>query len=133
MDGAVAQRLGERLVDEAMLVEQREPGEARARDGHLEVVAAAGKAIFLAQACGSCHTFKAAGSTAKIGPDLDAAPEADAKKTNTPLADFVRKSIVDPNAYIAPGFQKGLMPASFGQSLKKAQLDALVAFVSGSK
>ena len=42
MDGAVAQRLGERLVDEAVLVEQREPVEAGARDDHLEVVAAAG-------------------------------------------------------------------------------------------
>ena len=41
MDGAVAQRLGERLVDEAVLVEQREPVEAGARHGHLEVVAAA--------------------------------------------------------------------------------------------
>ena len=42
MDGAVSQRVSERLVHEAMLVEQREPVEARARDGHLEMVAAAG-------------------------------------------------------------------------------------------
>jgi len=39
---AVAQRLGERLVHEAVLVEQREPCEARARDDHLEMVAVAG-------------------------------------------------------------------------------------------
>ena len=45
MDGAVAQRLGERLVDEAVLVEQREPVEAWARHGHLEVVAAAGPVL----------------------------------------------------------------------------------------
>ena len=45
MDGAVAERLGERLVDQAVLVEQREPGEARRRDGHLEVVAAAGAVL----------------------------------------------------------------------------------------
>jgi Lon protease-like protein len=42
VDGAVAERLGERLVDETVLVEQREPVKARARHGHLEVVAAAG-------------------------------------------------------------------------------------------
>ena len=42
MDRAVAQRLGERLVDEAMLVEQRQAVEARARDDHLKVIAAAG-------------------------------------------------------------------------------------------
>ena len=45
MDGAVAERLGERLVDEAVLVEQREPVEAGARHGHLEVVAAAGPVL----------------------------------------------------------------------------------------
>lgn len=45
MDGAVAERLGQRLVDEAVLVEQRQPGEARARHGHLEVVAAAGSVL----------------------------------------------------------------------------------------
>ena len=45
MDGAVAQRLGERLVDEAVLVEQRQPVETRAGHGHLEVVAAAGPVV----------------------------------------------------------------------------------------
>ena len=42
MDGAVAQRLGQRLVDEPVLVDQRETRKARARHGHLEVVARAG-------------------------------------------------------------------------------------------
>jgi Lon protease-like protein len=41
VNGAVAERLRERLVDEAMLVEQRQAVEARARDDHLEVIAAA--------------------------------------------------------------------------------------------
>ena len=45
MNGAVAQRLGERLIDEAVLVEQRQPLEARARHGHLEVVAPAGPIV----------------------------------------------------------------------------------------
>jgi ATP-dependent Lon protease len=48
VDGAVPQRIRERLVDEAMLVEQRKPVEARARDGHLEMVAAA-RAVLDAQ------------------------------------------------------------------------------------
>jgi len=41
VDGAVAKRLGERLVHEAVLVEQREPLEPRACDDDLVVVAAA--------------------------------------------------------------------------------------------
>jgi len=45
VDGAVAERLGERVVHEPVLVEQREPCKACARDGHLEVVAAAGAVL----------------------------------------------------------------------------------------
>ena len=45
MDRAVAQRLGERLVDEAVLVEQRQAVEARARDDHLEVIAVTGAVL----------------------------------------------------------------------------------------
>lgn len=91
---------------------------------------AAGKTVFIANACGSCHTFKPAGSTGKIGPDLDTKPQTDAKTANMSLADFVRASIVTPDAYISPGFQKGLMPTNFGTSLTKTQLDALVSFIT---
>ncbi|HLY94370.1 MAG TPA: cytochrome c [Gaiellaceae bacterium] len=91
---------------------------------------AEGKTVFAANGCGSCHTFQPAGTTGKIGPDLDKAPAADAKKANMPLAAFVRESIVKPDAFIAPGYQKGLMPTTFGSSLTKAQLDALVAFIT---
>jgi cytochrome c551/c552 len=94
---------------------------------------AAGKAIFISAGCGACHTFKAAGTSAKIGPDLDTAPAADAKKANMALLDFVRESIVNPEAYIAPGFPKNVMPKTFGTSLSKAQLDTLVSFIAGGK
>jgi cytochrome c551/c552 len=92
--------------------------------------AADGKAVFAANGCGSCHTFAPAGSTGKIGPDLDTRPAADAKKANMALAAFVHESIVKPDAFIAPGYQKGLMPTTFGTTLTKAQLDALVAFIT---
>jgi ATP-dependent Lon protease len=42
VNGAVTQRFGQCCVDEPVLLEQRQPVEPRARDGHLEVVAAAG-------------------------------------------------------------------------------------------
>jgi mono/diheme cytochrome c family protein len=95
--------------------------------------AAKGKAVFLANACGSCHTFKPAGSTATIGPDLDAKPAVDAKKNHMSLAAFVRESIVKPNAYISPGYPKGVMPQTFGTQLSKAQLADLVAFITAGK
>jgi cytochrome c551/c552 len=91
---------------------------------------AAAKAVFISAGCGACHTFKAAGTSGKVGPDLDTAPEADAKKANMPLAAFVKQSIVDPNAYIAPGFSKGIMPGNFSSTLGTAKIDALVAFIA---
>ena len=40
MDGAVCERLGESVVDEPVLVDEREPREARADHCDMEVVAA---------------------------------------------------------------------------------------------
>jgi cytochrome c2 len=87
--------------------------------------------IFQGQGCGSCHTFKAAGATGKIGPDLDNLV-ADARKAGKPLPAYTRESIVDPNAYVVPGYQKGVMPTTFGRALSKSQLDALVQYLLGS-
>jgi cytochrome c oxidase subunit 2 len=90
----------------------------------------AGKAVFENNGCGSCHALSAAGATAKVGPDLDKLPE-EAEKAGKPLEDFVRESIVDPNAYVEPGFPRNLMPSTYAQ-LPKGQLDALVQFLVDS-
>lgn len=92
--------------------------------------AAAGKAVFASNGCASCHTFKPAGATGTVGPNLDTAPTSDAKADhNMALAAFVHESIVNPNAYIAKGYTKGIMPATFGKSLSKSDLNNLVAFI----
>ena len=36
---------------------------------------------------------------------------------------------MNPNAYVQPGYPKGVMPPTFGQSLTKTQLDELVNFL----
>jgi len=92
--------------------------------------AAAGKAVFTANACASCHTFKPANATGTIGPNLDTAPSSDAKADgNMDLAKFLKESVEDPDAYIAKGFSKGIMPTTFGKSLSSKQIDDLVAFL----
>ena len=92
--------------------------------------AAPGKAIFAAQGCGSCHTYQPAGQEANgnIGPDLDKLPQY-AKSVDQPLADFVHKSIVEPDAYIEKGYPKGVMPKSYA-SLPEQDLQDLVDFLS---
>jgi cytochrome c oxidase subunit 2 len=86
----------------------------------------AGKAVFAANGCASCHTLKAAGASGKVGPDLDKLP-AYAKQAGKPLPDFIKESIMDPNAYVQPGFPKGVMPPF--ATLPADQLDALVQFL----
>jgi cytochrome c oxidase subunit 2 len=93
---------------------------------------AAGRNAFASAGCGGCHTFKPAGTTARVGPDLDDLSSA-ARKAGKPLEAFVRESIEQPNAYIAPGFQPNVMPQDFGQRLSKTQLDALVQYLVGSR
>jgi cytochrome c oxidase subunit 2 len=91
-----------------------------------------GAKLFASEGCGACHTFKPAGATAQVGPDLDNLA-ADAKKAGKPLDEYVHESIVDPNAYVVPGYHAGVMPGTFGQSLSGPQIDALVAYLTGAK
>ncbi len=91
----------------------------------------AGLAVFNANGCNGCHTLKAAGSTAKVGPDLDRLP-GEAKGPGKPLAAFIRESIVKPNAYVEPGYPKGVMPANFGSTIPGPKLDQLVQYLVGS-
>ena len=89
--------------------------------------AANGKALFASNGCVSCHTYKPAGSKATVGPDLDKLATY-AKQAKKPLPAFVHDSIVNPDAYVQPGFSKGIMP-SFA-TLPKSQVDALVTFLT---
>jgi len=89
---------------------------------------APGLAVFNQKGCGSCHTFSAANSAAQIGPSLDELKEA-AARAKQPLEPFVRRSILEPDAYVEPGYQAGVMPAYEGQ-ITPDELDALVQYLS---
>jgi len=91
----------------------------------------AGKAIFKSNGCSACHTLTAAGATGKIGPDLDKLP-AYAAQAHQPLEKFIHDSIVTPNAYIQPGFAKGIMPQNFGTTIPPDQLNTLVQYLIAS-
>jgi len=93
---------------------------------------AAGKALFAAQGCSACHTFASAGSSGTVGPDLDHLA-ADAQKANRgSLTAYVKESIVDPGAYVVPGFSNGVMPANFA-SLGVQKIADLVAFLTSGQ
>jgi mono/diheme cytochrome c family protein len=91
---------------------------------------AAGKKAFDDNGCNACHKLAAAGSSGTVGPDLDKT-KSYATAANMPLEDFIRESIVKPDAYVEKGYAKGVMPPTFA-SLPKPTLDALVAFIAAS-
>lgn len=86
-------------------------------------------AVFKKSGCVACHTFAAIpGAVGKVGPDLDKL-KAEAAKAGQPLVDFIKQSITDPNAYVEPGFQPGVMP-SFKDQIPSATLDQLVQYLA---
>ena len=75
-----------------------------------------------ATSCGSCHTLAAAGTTGTTGPDLDKAIAKDD-------AAAIKEMIVNPSKEIAAGFQDGIMPPNYGDTLSGEQVDALVQYL----
>jgi cytochrome c oxidase subunit II len=83
---------------------------------------AAGKKVFADAGCGGCHTFKTAGTNATVGPNLDEALKGKD-------AEFIKESITNPNAEVAPGFAPNIMPQDYGSQLSSKELADLVAFL----
>jgi hypothetical protein len=81
-----------------------------------------GLRVWAAHGCGSCHSFSPAGATATIGPNLSHSLVGRSR-------DYIRESIVAPNAVVAGG-GTSIMPEDFAKRISKPQLDALVAFIA---
>jgi cytochrome c oxidase subunit 2 len=81
-----------------------------------------GKALFTDN-CGSCHTLADAGASGSIGPDLDTVLKGKDEA-------FIKQSIADPGAEIADGYQDGIMPPNYNDTLGEAKIDALVKYLS---
>jgi mono/diheme cytochrome c family protein len=87
-----------------------------------EAGGAAGRQIFADNKCETCHTLGAAEANGNVGPNLDEALKGKD-------AAFVEESIVNPDAFVEKGFSDNLMPETYGESLSREELDALVAFL----
>jgi mono/diheme cytochrome c family protein len=93
-------------------------GKRRAQTG-------SGKEVFVAQGCGGCHTLRAADATGALGPNLDQSLKGQS-------AGYIRESIVNPNAKIAAGYTRGVMPTNFGSSMSSSELERLVRFLAAA-
>jgi mono/diheme cytochrome c family protein len=77
---------------------------------------------FFATNCGGCHTLSQAGTTGTVGPNLD-----DVLAGKAPPE--ISMDITDPDAVIAPGFDAGVMPQNYGDTLTPEQLQQLVQYL----
>lgn len=80
------------------------------------------RALLNEKGCIACHTLDGAGGP--IGPSFDGMGRRIA-------AERIRRGILEPNADTAQGFAQyaGMMPATFGQQMSAAQVEAIVRFL----
>lgn len=123
--------LGHALMRSQVTVMQSAAFDAWLKGGGSAAAGPPGLAVFQAQGCGGCHTFKPANANGKVGPDLDNV-KADAAKANRgTLTQYITESIVNPSAYIVPGFPNA-MPPVYKTQIPPAQLSQLVQYLEGS-
>jgi mono/diheme cytochrome c family protein len=93
-----------------------------------------GRALFLAK-CGTCHTLAEAGSTAKIGPDLDAAfAQARADGMDNDTIEGVVQTQIESPRFIEKGasnYDKVFMPAEIVTGQDAEDVASYVASVAG--
>nr|WP_281381646.1 cytochrome c oxidase subunit II [Conexibacter arvalis] len=97
-------------------------GEGEAGGGGGADLAALGRETFVSN-CGSCHTLADAGTSGAAGPDLTTALRGQDEAT-------LREDIVAPDARITEGYQAGVMPDNFAETLSAEQIDGLVAYLA---
>jgi mono/diheme cytochrome c family protein len=88
-----------------------------------EVEGGPGAQVFANSGCGSCHTLAVANSGGTTGPDLDEVLPGQSEAE-------IEESIVEPEAKIEQGYERGVMPQTFGEKLSEEELKQLVEFLS---
>ncbi|MFC1463614.1 MAG: c-type cytochrome [Candidatus Brachytrichaceae bacterium NZ_4S206] len=109
----------------------------------------AGKQVYLAKGCAACHAIRGVGAQGAIGPSLNrigsVAEEriaSESYKTNlkdqppaTTGAEYIRQSILYPNAYIVAQCPQGpcpagVMPQNYEQQMTPEELNNLVDYLN---
>ncbi|HNB51985.1 MAG TPA: cytochrome c, partial [Anaerolineales bacterium] len=95
-------KAGEALFNEAVIVDQ--PG------------------------CNTCHSLTP--DTVVVGPSLaGVATRAETRVDGVSAEDYIRQSILEPDAYVVEGFQPGVMVQVWAEKLTPEQVDNVVAYL----
>jgi mono/diheme cytochrome c family protein len=80
-----------------------------------------GELLFQNKGCIGCHVIQGEGGA--VGPNLTNVYSEKGE-------DYVRQSILNPNAVIAEGFQANVMPQNFSQLLSEEELSFIVSYLA---
>jgi len=80
-----------------------------------------GQVLFQTLGCVGCHVI--AGEGGAVGPELT-------NVIGEQGEDFVRQSILNPNAVITEGFQPNIMPQNFDERLSDDDLNSIIAYLA---
>ena len=87
-----------------------------------------GRQVYREHGCTNCHEPNLFGQ--RLGPSLDhIGSVAGGRKDGMSAEDYIRESIVDPGAYVVPGYQDN-MPRGFGRDLTPTDLEGLVKYLA---
>lgn len=82
-----------------------------------------------ARACSECHAVDA-GQQSPLGPNLSNIGNRAATTVAGQSAEqYLQTSIIDPDAYLAGGFQEGIMYREYREALSPQQISDLVAYM----
>ena len=80
-----------------------------------------------APGCITCHSLEP--DVVIVGPSqAGLATRAETRVPGMSAADYIRQSIVEPNAHIVEGFAEGLMYQTYATDLTEEQINDLVAY-----
>jgi cytochrome c peroxidase len=129
--GAVAEAAAQ---EQPAMTQPTAPGAeaAEAAAPSAEVVAAFNKGL-----CGSCHVIPGIpGARGQVGPDLsNIGAEAAQRRPGYTALEYLKESILDPEAFLAPqcpagACPPGVMPSNFGETLSPEELELILNYLS---
>ncbi len=82
--------------------------------------------------CGTCHLVLA--EEGEVGPPLkNVGSIAGTRVEGLSAEDYIRQSIMTPNAFIVPDFEPDMMPPDFIEKMTVKELEMIIAFLVESK
>ena len=79
-----------------------------------------------------CH--KVLSEEGEMGPSLkNVGTVAATRVQGMSASDYIRQSIVNPNAFVPQGFDPDMMPGDLGEKMTAKELEMIVKFLAESK